>query len=74
MMFKEFEKHHGMKTFIPIYGNKLTKKEQLGAPGSLLFLTEKRDGKIKAIKCDDRINQCKTIKKEDEASPTVTLN
>ena len=38
-----------------------------------MFLTEKQDGKIKAIKCADGSKQHETIKKEDAASTTLTL-
>jgi hypothetical protein len=36
-----------------------------------MFLKEKRNGEIKGHACADRRKQCKTINKEDAASPTM---
>ena len=45
---KELKKIHDMGTFEPLDSTKLTKKERIEAVSSLLFITEKKDGRIKA--------------------------
>ena len=62
-----------MHTFTPINSSDLTKKERADSIASLMFLTEKRDGKIKGHACADGIKQREHIKKEDAASPTAAL-
>ena len=64
---------HDMCTFTPINGSDLTKKERADAIASLMFLTEKRDGRIKGCACADGRKQREHIKKEDAASPTAAL-
>ena len=45
---KEFIQLPNQKVFEPILPEDITKKEKLNAMNSLIFLTEKRDGSIKA--------------------------
>ena len=48
------------------------KKKKKKAIASLICLTEKRDGTIKASQCADGHTQRNHIDKEDAASPIVT--
>ena len=61
-----------MTACIPIYGTNLSRKERVDALGALIFLTQKRDGKVRARKCTGRRRQRGTITKADAASPTVS--
>ena len=52
---KELKQLHDMATFEPVDSKNLTEEEKCKAIASLMFLTEKRDGLIKARVCaDDR--------------------
>ena len=68
---KELTQLHDMETFIPVDGNKLSYEDRKEALNSLLFITEKRDGRIKSRMCANGAPQRKYIRKEDAASPTV---
>ena len=50
----------------------MTKKQQLQALSSLMFLAKKRDGTIKGRVVADGSTQREYTKKEDDASPTVS--
>ena len=71
---KELKQLHDMRTFFPVEAKSLSKEERLKALSSLMFLTEKRDGKIKGRACADGRKQREEIKREDAASPTVALD
>ena len=49
---KELKQIHDMGTYQPLNVTKLTKKERQEALLFLLFITEKRDDRIKSKKCD----------------------
>ena len=48
---KEFTQIQDMDTYTPMDASKLTREQKTKALSSLLFLTEKRDGRIKARQC-----------------------
>ena len=62
-----------MEKFASLNANKLTKKYRAEAIESLMLLTEKMYGRIKGIKCSDGRKKWSYIKREDTASPTVSL-
>ena len=57
--------------FQPIKVEDLTEQERKRAMESLIFLVEKRDGKVKARTCANGSTQRAYIPKEEAASPTV---
>ena len=48
---KELPAIHDMGTYEPLDASKLTREEKRDALESLLFVTEKRDGRVKSRKC-----------------------
>eukprot|EP00957_Ditylum_brightwellii_P185969 14158582-Ditylum_brightwellii.AAC.2 len=70
---EEFKQLHDRGTFEPLFKEKLSKEEKQRALPSLMFLKEKRDGQIKGRTCADRRKQKMDVKKEDAASPTVSI-
>ena len=70
---KEMKQLHDRICFRPINPNNMTMQERKKALESLLFLTEKRDGRIKARTVANGSVQCKWMEKEDTASPTTAL-
>ena len=69
---KELTQLHNRKVFKPIHQSELTESEKKKAMNSLIFLTEKRDGTIKARACANGSTQRNYIKKDEATSPTVT--
>ena len=69
---KELAQLHNREVFKPIKLSELSKEEKDKAMSSLIFLTQKRDGTIKARACANGSTQRSYINKEDAASPTVT--
>ena len=71
---KELTQIHDMDTFFPVDPSTLSRAERAAALSSLMFLVEKRDGRIKARTVADGSKQKKQegYKKEDSASPTVS--
>ena len=69
---KELKQLHEMDAFIPLNPSTLTQEQKERAIASLIFLTEKRDGTIKARQCADGRKQRKYTDKSDSASPTVS--
>jgi Reverse transcriptase (RNA-dependent DNA polymerase) len=63
---------HDRAVFKPIDIGTLTQQEKKRAMDSLIFLTEKRDGRIKARTCANGSTQRTYINKEEAASPTAT--
>jgi len=57
--------------FYPIRVSQLTALERSRAMESLMFLVEKRDGRIKARFCANGSTQREYMEREDSASPTV---
>ena len=73
-VIKELTRLHDMVTFIPMDASTMTKDERAAdLVASVLFITEKHNGDIKARQCVDGRKQCGTIENEDVASPTVSL-
>ena len=62
---------HVMDTWVPEDPTKLTRVEKVKALSSLMFLKEKRCGKIKGRACVNGAPQRVYIPKEDAASPTM---
>eukprot|EP00957_Ditylum_brightwellii_P103461 7883595-Ditylum_brightwellii.AAC.1 len=60
-----------MQSFEPLQANDLTKEQKWGALCAVMFLKEKRCGRIKGQTCADGRKQCGQIPREDAASPTV---
>lgn len=61
-----------LETFSPLDANTLTTEQRKSALGSIIFLTEKRDGVIKACACANGKPQREHIAKTEATSPTVT--
>ena len=70
---KEMSQLHERNCFKPVDVSSLTDEEKKRALESLIFLTEKRDGRIKARACANGSKQRKWMSKEDSTSPTVSL-
>ena len=68
---KEFTQLHDTEAFVPLDANTLSYEERREALNALLFLVEKRDGKIKARVPVDGSPMRKYMSKHDAASPTV---
>ena len=62
---------HDMVTFIPVHAHELTREQRKQALASLMFMTEKRCGRVKSRACANGSKQRQWIRKEDAASPTV---
>ena len=64
-----------MATYEPVAPETLSQQQKRDALRSLAFITEKRDGHVKARMCGDGSKQRRRpgYKKEDSASPTVSL-
>ena len=69
---KELSQLHHREVFKPVQFSELTETEKEKAMNSLIFLTEKRDGTIKARACANGSTQRPYIDKHEAASPTVT--
>ncbi|EJK60825.1 hypothetical protein THAOC_18763, partial [Thalassiosira oceanica] len=68
---KEFKQFQDLEAMSPVDGNQLSYNERRRALGALLFLTEKRDGRIKARCPVNGAPQREYIKRQDAASPTI---
>ena len=71
--FDEVNQLHQRGCFQPIDVNLLAPEERKKALESLIFLTEKRDGRAKARTCADGRKQRLWMDKNEAASPTVLL-
>ena len=67
----EMKQLHDRTAFAPIYVNELSQRERHRAMESLLFLVEKRDGRLKARNCANGSTQREFMGKEESTSPTV---
>ena len=70
---KELCQFHDMSVFKPVDPASLSGEDKKAALASLLFLKEKRDGRIKARACADGRKQLETMSQEEAASPTVSM-
>lgn len=73
-LMKELRQFHVLQCFTPVDPATLTKTQRTNALASLLFLTEKRNGDIKARGCADGRKQREHIAKEESTSPTVSTD
>jgi hypothetical protein len=69
--FGEIKQLHDRVVFQPKHIKDLTQQEKKRAMESLIFLVEKKDGRIKARACANGSTQRDYISKEDAASPTA---
>ena len=67
----ELTQLHVMDTWVPENPTMLPRAEKVKALSSLMFLKEKRSGKVKGRLCVNRAPQRVYISKEDASSPTV---
>ena len=70
---KELQQIHDMEGFQPKHWYELTKEERADALKYLMYLKEKRDGRIKGRGCADGRKQRAYIPKAEASSPTATL-
>ena len=70
---KELCQFNTYNVFEPLEANNLSDEEKKGALSSLIFLKEKRNGRVKARSCANGSVQQEHVAKEEAASPTVTL-
>jgi hypothetical protein len=68
---KELQQLHDMVTYFPVHAHELTREQRKEALSSLMFLTEKRCGRVKTRACANGSKQRQWIRKEDAVSPTV---
>ena len=73
---KELKQVHGMGKYQPMDTTKLTRKEGMETLSSLVFLTEKKDGRVKSRKCASGRKQRKFdgYDKNTGSSPTVSAD
>jgi hypothetical protein len=69
---KEMKQLHDRVVFEPILIAEMTQLERKRAMESLIFLTEKRDGTIKARTCANGSTQREYIPREEATSPTAS--
>lgn len=69
---KEMKQIHDRKGFQPIHKTTMSRVERQRAMESLIFLTEKRDGTIKARHCANGSTQRSYMEREEVTSPTVS--
>ncbi len=69
---KELTLFHTMNVFRPMNPAKLTCNDRRNALSSLMFLTEKRSGEVKARTCANGSVQRTHITKEEAMAPSVT--
>ena len=70
---KELKQVHDLEGFEPKHWNELSREERSRALRYLMYLKEKRCGKIKARGCADGRKQRIYTNKEETSSPTVSL-
>jgi rRNA-processing protein FCF1 len=67
----EMKQLHDRAVFEPIHINEMTQVEKRRAMESLIFLVEKRDGRIKARTCANGSTQRPHTERDEAASPTA---
>eukprot|EP00804_Cyclotella_cryptica_P010749 CCRYP_005527-RA/>CCRYP_005527-RA protein AED:0.26 eAED:0.17 QI:0/0/0/1/1/1/3/0/840 len=70
----ELTQMHDMATYKPVHAHELTREQRVQDLSSLMFLTQKRDGRIKERTCANGSKQRGYIEKESAASPTVSTD
>jgi hypothetical protein len=73
-LMKELRQFHVLRCFTPKDPKNLSHLDHCNALISLMFLTEKQSGKIKAQGCADGSKQCQHIAKDEAMAPTVSLD
>ena len=68
---KELQQLHDMQTYEPVHAHELTREQRKEALSSLMFMMQKRCGRVKSRACVNGSKQREWIRKEDAASPTV---
>ncbi len=63
---------HTLKCFKPVNAKQLSRNARRQALTSLIFLTEKRSGEVKACACTNGSTQRTHVAKEEATAPTVT--
>ena len=71
--YKEMDQLHGRNVFKPVHKQDLSDGEIRHAQGTLLYVTEKRDGTIKGRAVYNGAKTRDWLSKEDTRSPTVSL-
>ena len=71
-LMKELRQFHMLKCFTPQDQKALSREDKHKALASLMFLTEKCSGEIKAHGCANGSKQRDHIAKEEATAPTVT--
>ena len=72
-IIKELKQIHDMEGFEPKHWHELTKEERAWALKYLMYLKEKRDGRIKGRGCPDGRTQKMWMSKDETSSPTASL-
>jgi hypothetical protein len=72
-VLKELQQLHERKVIIPIMSSDLTHQQKRQALSYLMFLKQKRDGKIKGRGCADGRKQRSIFSKDNVSSPTVDI-
>ena len=72
-IMKELQQIHDMEGFQPKHWHELTKDERAKALKYLMYLKEKRDGRIKGRGCADGRSQRLYTSKIETSSPTASL-
>lgn len=71
---KELSQFNVLNAFVPLDASTLTYDQRKHALASLIFLTEKRDGTVKARACANGAPQREHMAKEEVTSPTVSTD
>ena len=69
----ELQQLHDKDVFKPVASSELSDQQKKDALGSLMFLKEKRCGRLKARACANGNKQREIYSKEDVTSPTVSV-
>ncbi len=69
---KELTQFYTLKCFVPKDPSTLTHEQHQNTLSSLMFLTDKRDGEVKARTCANGSTQRQHIAKEEATAPTIT--
>ena len=69
---KELKQFHTMSCFSPRHANDISREDKRKALTSLMFLTEKRSGEVKARACANGSVQRTHIAKDEATAPTVS--
>ena len=73
-IMKEFQQLHDQNCWKPRDPSTLSREEKRNALSTVVFMKQKRDGRIKTRSCVNGSPQRNYIKKEDATSPTVGID